>query len=66
MNCAKCIGTWPAGKGAYKITRPIRLLRIGEVGDHDQFQCPNCHAKFFFPKDASAEQTSFNRELLPV
>ena len=52
MNCAKCFETWPAGNPDYEITRPMRLLRIGEVGDYDQFKCPNCHAKFFFPKDA--------------
>ncbi|HEV2692077.1 MAG TPA: hypothetical protein VG347_04205 [Verrucomicrobiae bacterium] len=55
MKCARCI----------KPRHSTRLLKIGEVGDHDQLQCPNCNAKFLFPKDTTAEQQSFNRLLMP-
>ena len=62
MNCAKCSA---AGDTLGKINL-FKLLKIGATADEEKFCCPNCRAIFWFPKDTSGEQLSFNRTLLPV
>lgn len=65
MNCAKCIKAARVAGTRYDIfVKP--LLKIGESGDSEHFQCPNCRALFWFPKDTTAEQITFNRSLLPA
>jgi len=52
MTCANCFGDVALNRQQ----RSIVLLKIGELDDHDRYQCPRCHAKFWFPKDPTARQ----------
>ena len=67
MNCARCLNPNWTGRPAkgFKLVGNVRLLKIGESGDSEHFQCPNCRALFWFPK-SDAQQISFNQALLPA
>ena len=58
MICANGINPRRPGRpaGRFQLRQSIQLLKIGMVSDHDQYQCPNCKAKFLFPQDPTAEQ----------
>ncbi len=67
MNCARCLNPNYTGRPAksFRLAGNVRLLKVGETRDEEKFQCPNCRAVFWFPKDTGAAQTSFNQSLLP-
>jgi len=54
MNCAKCSrpGRQLTGRPPrqFRLGVEVRLLKVGEVGDCDKYQCPLCRAIFFFTK----------------
>jgi hypothetical protein len=52
MNCAKCANPrLNGGRPAKTPAKPrlVNLVKVGEFCGEDKFQCPACHAVFFFP-----------------
>jgi len=67
MTCENCFTPHRTGKppGQFRLKQSIKLLKIGELDDHDKMQCPSCKAIFWHPKD-EAEQITFNLKLSPA
>ena len=65
MNCAKCLNPNWTGRPAkgFKLVGNVRLLLVGQTADEEKFQCPNCRSIFWFPKDTTAQQITFNQSL---
>ena len=68
MNCAKCYRTDRSGRqpATLRLATQVKLLKVGVVGDHYKYQCPQCRAIFFFPMAPQESQVTFNSALIPA